>query len=1126
MWLNQLFKKLLSRNKDTLPYGHIVRDTHIERDHIKKTAKLIREIKLEQGYLRSVDWSPDGTRLSLGDESGGVQVLTAEGYRLWRSIEHTDWVYCVVWSPNGRWIASASEDKTIHVYDAISGEIVLRGEAGFRNCGITWSPDSNRLAWYVRNGGSHIVRIFNSATGKPLIDCQGHTSFVWSVSWSPCGKWLASGSDDKTLRIWNPTNGTCLHCLERGDREFISICWSPDGQKLALGSFDMTIQVWNILPWECLMIYKGHTDIVWSVAWSPNGNILATESGKNTLSLLDAEKGTQLLQIDKWGYFGDTLSPIDRLGMFGYFALSFSPHGSLLASLIEDTLHLLDVSDFIQVKKEKVIDTPFQQYISLQAATIGFRPPDVNVKAPPWVPHLPEAEGECLGVLRYTNLIDVPPPSVALFPDGRSIATGHSDGTVRRWNLRTGSILWQGTEKHTNYITDIAVSPDGTRIATVSGDKTIRIWYAQTGQCLGQLKIHAGFWICWSPDRKRLASLEYSSEKQLCTWEVETGECLWVGEGHTEMTSGLDWSADGQFIATGDDKGNLIIWDAVSGQNLRRFNCQNEAIFSLRWSPDNRFLLTGFSDGSVLVVNPFDGSIRFNILGHNDCVFALDWSRDGRFITAGAFKEGKTLRVWDADTGLELKRFTFTENDCFRLAFAPDSAFIVASLKIKEKEDVFRIFDTRDILENKTTESITTAAPPAPSSTKPVSDHLRHLPPALAQMHRLTIYPPLSLLRDLLDLLADRCEVEALKTLMANNRGIQGLRDLHWPNEARQGLAALLLHRLPPSEWKPPQDTTPNQLRDALTTALSWEPMEPQPPAPPISLITQAADMIDDRLLSLLPMLGPGAVAADPGLPLRLLARVKDIPALSITQRRLLGVRISTSGISGQSTGRAPGADRVQVGDIEMGPLLNDWSSLLPSQLAMPPMVQMYRHLRSELLFRAREMAEPPRIRPAVILLDVSPPSFGPIEKITRLAAFTIAQSIRRAGQRVILLTNSDGIKQGQWLLELTHPADLLEIWLQRTLKTIPAAHSLHLARILQAGLQKNDGLEPIILVLSHPWYGAEEDIPQIKDLRGLFVQLPGYPAVPVLAGKCEKWRTIETTQIDELTPILAQLMT
>jgi len=77
-------------------------------------------------------------------------------------------------------------------------------------------------------------------------------------------------------------------------------------------------------------------------------------------------------------------------------------------------------------------------------------------------------------------------------------------------------------------------------------------------------------------------------------------------------------------------------------------------------------------------------------------------------------------------------------------------------------------------------------------------------------------------------------------------------------------------------------------------------------------------------------------------------------------QRQLLGVRVSFAGVSGRSMGRAPGADRGQIGGVEMGRLLSDWGALLPSQLAMPKLVQTYRYIRGEVLFRAREMTEPP----------------------------------------------------------------------------------------------------------------------------------------------------------------------
>jgi WD40 repeat protein len=180
-----------------------------------KKDRLVREIKLERGYPCSVDWSPNGTQLVMEDSEGGFHVFTAEGQLLWRCKSHIAQVMDVSWAPNGRQIASASDDKTICVYDATSGEIMLRGEAGHPNWGITWSPDSKHLAWYVQDGGAYIVRTFDPSTGKPLLKCCGPTSIVWKVAWSPCGNRLASGSYDHNIYIRDFSDGSRLKCLEK-----------------------------------------------------------------------------------------------------------------------------------------------------------------------------------------------------------------------------------------------------------------------------------------------------------------------------------------------------------------------------------------------------------------------------------------------------------------------------------------------------------------------------------------------------------------------------------------------------------------------------------------------------------------------------------------------------------------------------------------------------------------------------------------------------------------------------------------------------------------------------------------------------------------------------------------------
>jgi ATP-dependent Clp protease ATP-binding subunit ClpC len=223
--------------------------------------------------------------------------------------------------------------------------------------------------------------------------------------------------------------------------------------------------------------------------------------------------------------------------------------------------------------------------------------------------------------------------------------------------------------------------------------------------------------------------------------------------------------------------------------------------------------------------------------------------------------------------------------------------------------------------------------------------------------------------------------------------------------------------------------------------------------------------------------------------------------------------------------GRAPGANRGQIGGIEMGRLLSDWGALLPSQLAMPKIVQTYRYIRGELLFRAREMAEPPRLRPTVLLLDVSPPCFGPVEAITRLAAFTMAQSLRKVGVPVVLVTNGDGVGDSETVLELRHPQDLLEIWTMRSLKPANAKRCLQLANVMRESLRDGEGLEPVIIVLTQPWFGAEEEIKEVKELRGLFVQYPGYHTRPVLADVCEIWHSLEPGQTRGLGQVLGRLM-
>jgi hypothetical protein len=218
---------------------------------------------------------------------------------------------------------------------------------------------------------------------------------------------------------------------------------------------------------------------------------------------------------------------------------------------------------------------------------------------------------------------------------------------------------------------------------------------------------------------------------------------------------------------------------------------------------------------------------------------------------------------------------------------------------------------------------------------------------------------------------------------------------------------------------------------------------------------------------------------------------------------------------AGPAQGSGSGLDR--TGIAPHGPL----TALVPSQLAYPSALFAWRYHTQSLLYRARTGREPPQLRPAVLVLDVSPPCYGPVEGPTRLAAHLLARTLRRQGLPVVLLAAGGRPR----VYPLAHPADLLQVFTVRTLQAVDVAATLRLAQRLCASLE-HDATEPVILLLTHPWWGAEEwDGPVVPRLRALFVQYPGHGSTPAWAGCCELWESLGPEQFERLPTALGRLL-
>ena len=180
------------------------------------------------------------------------------------------------------------------VWDAAGGRerLTLKGHVR-RSTSVSWSPDGTRLATGSRDG---TAKVWDAAGGRALVTLGGHTGMVDSVSWSPDGTRLATGSRDGTAKVWDAAGGRELLALE-GHTGGSSVSWSPNGSRLATGSQDGMAKVWDAAGGRERLTLKGHTGRSFPCAWSPDGRRLATGSEDGTAKVWDAAGGRERLTL-------------------------------------------------------------------------------------------------------------------------------------------------------------------------------------------------------------------------------------------------------------------------------------------------------------------------------------------------------------------------------------------------------------------------------------------------------------------------------------------------------------------------------------------------------------------------------------------------------------------------------------------------------------------------------------------------------------------------------------------------------------------------------------------------------------------------------------------------------------
>jgi WD40 repeat protein len=569
------------------------------------------------GIIYSVSFSPDGRRLATASDDSTVKLWDINGKLLRTFKGHTGIIYGVSFSPNGRLVASASNDNTVKIWD-INGKLLqtLKGHSDAVNA-VSFSPNGRLIA---SASDDNTVKLWD-INGKLLQTLKGHSDAVNSVSFSPDGKTIATTSSDKTVKLWH-INGKLLQTLKGHTGAVNGVSFSPDGKTIATASSDKTVKLWHING-KLLQTLKEHTGAVNGVSFSPDGRRLASASSDSTVKL--------------WHINGKLLQTLK--GHSGYVNdVSFSPNGRLIASVsLDSTVKLWDINgkplQILKAHSESVNSVSFSpdgRLLASASSDSTIKLWDTNAK-----------------LLQTLNGHSASVNSISFSPDGGLLASGSDDNTIKLWDIN-GKLL-QTLKGHTGTIYGVSFSPDGRLLASASYDTTVKIWETN-GKLLQTLKENSGiiYSVSFSPDSKTIATANFDSTVKL--WDIN-GKLLQTFKGHGGTVNNVSFSPDGRMLASASDDSTVKLWD-INGKLLQTLKGHSGIIYGVNFSPDGKTIVTASSDSTVKLWG-INGKLLKTLMGHSGIIYGVSFSPDSKTIATASSDSSVILWDFNLDNLLE-----------------------------------------------------------------------------------------------------------------------------------------------------------------------------------------------------------------------------------------------------------------------------------------------------------------------------------------------------------------------------------------------------------------------------------------------------------------------------------------
>ena len=662
-----------------------------EADHQRNSVS--QNLYFADMRLGLADWSSGNLARLSSMLQGHVPTQGAPDFRSWEwyyllSLCHQDektlitpftHVTAVAWSPDRRYLAASVIYATM-VWDTISWRLLRRFPYG--RSAVAWSRDGKRLAWGPAANNGAPVCIWNAETDT-FQTFHGHTGSIWTVAWSPDGKRLASAGMDKEIRIWDAQTGSCARVMKPVranvswlkwhpsgtilastgmDGEPLNIwdvesgrilptglspgyvtCmdWSPDGSTLALGASGQCI-LYKTADWSKIKSWQAHPSELNSLAWNGDGSRLASAGSEGVVKVWVPHSATCVATLH--GHFNLVKS------------VTWEPGGHRLASGSADG-------------SVRVWPIPFRaEPRRFEVAHAGRAPSFIWGDAPNTLRTFDAANGLCgrcnVVTCERFEETEVSPATWGCFSaDGRFLAVGRPDKQL------PGLVVYDARSGKLTQTVDAPVprvgsfSPDSSRLALLKNQSIDVADLRRNEVCFHWEGIRVPCAAAWSPDGRLLAvaGTAQAIDRSGTEWspwvhifDIDKHERLWqlgLGKSDGGMATAVTWNPNGLTLASGDERGRVVVWDRSTGRYLAQVHLHTGKITALAWSPDGRRIASASDDRTIRIWDPTTGVelLRFDV--PETVVMQLDWSANDQCL-AGACANGAVL-IWDASAGYE-----------------------------------------------------------------------------------------------------------------------------------------------------------------------------------------------------------------------------------------------------------------------------------------------------------------------------------------------------------------------------------------------------------------------------------------------------------------------------------------